>query len=76
MRPKKSGQFQCPFSLSDFLMGSDKRGYITALRLAKIYPPWQAAAAADHGLRLVDCERLLLVTFQTSFYGNFDFLGN
>ena len=21
-------------------------------------------------------ERLLLVTFQTSFYGNFDFLGN
>ena len=27
-------------------------------------------------LGALTCERLLLVTFQTSFYGNFDFLGN
>ena len=27
-------------------------------------------------LTYFESERLLLVTFQTSFYGNFDFLGN
>ena len=30
----------------------------------------------DRGSDLKEFERLLLVTFQTSFYGNFDFLGN
>ena len=29
-------------------MGRDKRAYIAALRQAKFYPPWQAAAAAMH----------------------------
>ena len=37
--------------------GRDKGAYIAALRQAKIYPPWQAAAAADRGLRLLQCMR-------------------
>ena len=31
--------------------GRDKKAYIAALWQAKIYPPQQAAAAADRGLR-------------------------
>ena len=34
-----------------YYMGRDKRAYIAALRQAKFYPPWQAAAAADRALR-------------------------
>ena len=37
--------------------GRDKRAYIAALRQAKIYPPRQAAAAADHGLWKPQCTR-------------------
>ena len=35
--------------------GRDKRAYIAALRLAKFYPPRQAAAASDRALRLLQC---------------------
>ena len=35
--------------------GRDKRVYTAALRHAKFYPPRQAAAVADHALRLPQC---------------------
>ena len=44
-------QRKCREAKTDKTRGRDKRANVAALRQAKIYPPQQAAAAGDHGLR-------------------------